>query len=188
VFVLVSIAVVGGRKLGGSGANDSVEDTLVEARDAMKNHAWDAPPGRNFKEITEAGLARYPDNARLLDLRRDAAERLVSEALGRKYAGDTAEALRFVRLALAWNPGLTTAQHLAVELEGSRTPDVAPTQSAAPGAGDKGGKGNKKGGPRAPDPRSAAPITSAAPSGAQLPPSPTPPAPTPPPSSTGPWL
>ena len=187
-LAVVPIAVVGGRKLGVSGTNDSVEATLVEARDAMRQRAWDAPPGRNFKEITEAGLTRFPENARLQDLRHDAAERLVSEALGRKYAGDTAEALRFARLALEWNPGLTTAQHLAVELEGSRIPDVAPMLSAAPSVGDKGGKGTRKGGSRAPDVRSVTPPASATPSGAQLPPSPTPPAPTPPPASTGPWL
>ena len=187
-LAVVPIAVVGGRKLGGSGSNDSVEATVTEAADAMKSHAWDAPPGRNFKEITEAGLARYPDSTRLQDLRHEAAERLVSEALGRKYAGDTTEALHFVHLALEWNPGLTTAQHLAAELEGPRAPDVAPTMSAAPSGSDKGGKGNKKGGPRGPDPRGPTPPASATPSGAQLPPSPVPPTPTPPPSSTGPWL
>jgi serine/threonine-protein kinase len=192
-LAVVPIAVVGGRKLGGSGAGDSVDDTVAEASEAMKSHAWDAPPGRNFKEITEAGLARYPESTRLQDLRREAAERLVSDALGRKYAGDTTEALRFVHLALEWNPGLTTAQHLAAELEGPRAPEVAPTPSAAPSAGDRGGKGNKKGGPRGPDPRgptapaSAAPSAAAIPNGAALPPSPTPP-PTPPPASTGPWL
>ena len=187
--VVIPIAVVGGRKLGASSAGDSVEATLDEARDAMRRHAWDAPAGRNFKEILEAGLRRFPDDGRLQDLRRDAAERLVSDALGRKYAGDTAEAQHFVRLALEWNPGLTTAQHLAVELEGPRPPDVAPTLSAAPIAPDKGGKGGKRGVPRAPDPRGAVapPPASAGPSGA-LPPSPVPPPPTPPPASTGPWL
>ncbi|MEP7126963.1 MAG: protein kinase, partial [Byssovorax sp.] len=186
-LAVVPIAVFGGRKLGGAGSGDSVETTLTEAGEAMKSHAWDAPPGRNFKEITEAGLARYPDNPQLRDLRREAAERLVSDALGRKYAGDTTQALRFVHLALEWNPGLTTAQHLAAELEGPRAPDVAPTLSATPSPGDKNGKGTRKGGPRGPDPRVPAPPASAAPSGAQLPPSPTPP-PTPPPSATGPWL
>jgi len=188
-LAVVPIAVFGGRKLGAESASDSVEATLDEARDAMRHHAWDAPTGRNFKEIIEAGLRRFPDDVRLQDLRRDAAERLVSDALGRKYAGDTVEALHFVRLALEWNPGLTTAQHLAAELEGPRAPDVAPTLSAAPNPTDKGGKGGRKGVQRAPDPRSAPPPpASAAPSGAQLPPSPLPPAPIPPPSSTGPWL
>ncbi len=190
-LALVPIAVFGGRKLGAESSNDAaVEATLDEARECMRRHAWDAPAGGNFKEIIEAALRRFPDDGRLHDLRRDAAERLVSDALGRKYAGDTAEARRLVRLALAWNPGLTTAQHLAAELEGPRAPDVAPTLSAAPSAADKGGKGGKKGAPRAPDPRGApspVPSAEAAPRGA-LPPSPTPPAPTPPPSSTGPWL
>jgi serine/threonine-protein kinase len=193
-LAVVPIAVFGGRKLGASSASDSVDATLDEAREAMRHHAWDAPPGRNFKEIIEAGLVRFPDDARLQDLRRDAAERLVSDALGRKYAGDTAEALHFVRLALAWNPGLTTAQHLAAELEGPRAPDVAPTLSVAVSTADRGSKGGKKGAPRVPDPHGAPPpptpvsTASAAPNGAQLPPSPTPPAPIPPPSSTGPWL
>ena len=188
VLALVPIAVVGGRKLGVADTNDSVEATLEEARDAMRRHAWDAPEGRNFKQITEDGLARFPESTRIQDLRRDAAERLVTDALGRKYAGDTAEALHFVRLALEWNPGLTTAQHLAAELERPRAIEVAPVVSAAPSAGDKGGKGPRKGGPRAPEPRNVPAPPSAAAGGAQLPPSPTPPPPIPPPSSTGPWL
>ena len=189
VAALVPIAVVGSHKLGAADA-DAIEATLDEARDAMRRHAWDAPEGHNFKQITEAGLARFPDSTRIQDLRRDAAERLVADALGRKYAGNTAEALHFVRLALEWNPGLTTAQHLAAELERPQAIEVAPIVSAAPSA-DKGPKGPRKGGPRAPEPRNApapAPPASAAPGGAQLPPSPTPPPPTPPPSSTGPWL
>ncbi len=187
VVALVPIAVVGSRKLGAADA-DAIEATLDEARDAMRRHAWDTPEGHNFKQITEAGLARFPDSTRIQDLRRDAAERLVADALGRKYAGDTAEALHFVRLALEWNPGLTTAQHLAAELERPQAIEVAPILSAAPSA-DKGGKGPRKGGPRSPEPRNVpAPPASAAPGGAQLPPSPTPPPPAPPPSSTGPWL
>jgi hypothetical protein len=187
VVALVPIAVVGSHKLGAADA-DAIEATLDEAREAMRRHAWDAPEGHNFKQITEVGLARFPDSTRIQDLRRDAAERLVADALGRKYAGDTAEALHFVRLALEWNPGLTTAQHLAAELERPQAIEVAPTVSAAPSA-DKGGRGPRKGGPRAPEPRNVpAPPASAAPGGAQLPPSPTPPPPTPPPSSTGPWL
>ncbi|MFS8071902.1 MAG: hypothetical protein ACMG6S_36495, partial [Byssovorax sp.] len=192
IVVLVPIAVVGSRKLGAADA-DAIEATLDEAREAMRRHAWDAPEGRNFKQITEDGLARFPESTRIQDLRRDAAERLVSDALGRKYAGDTAEALHFVRLALEWNPGLTTAQHLAAELERPRAIAVAPVVSAAPSAVDKGGKGPRKGGPRAPEPRAPEPRNvpappSAAAGGAQLPPSPTPPPPLPPPSSTGPWL
>jgi serine/threonine-protein kinase len=193
-LVAAPLAVVGGKRLGGFGGQeqgDSLEATLDEASECMKRHAWDAPPGKNFKEISAQALARFPDNVRVRELRREAADRLVNDALGRKYAGDTAEALHLVRLALELNPELTTAQHLAADLEGPRAPDIAPAASGSAAAIDrkpprKGGRDGK------PEPRGAPSATaSAAPSappGALLPNPTPPPPPSAPPASTGPWL
>jgi eukaryotic-like serine/threonine-protein kinase len=127
-LVATPLVILGGRRLGGETASGSaaLETTLDEARAAMQRHAWDAPPGNNLKEITDAALARSPGNERVLALRREAAERIVSDALGRKYAGDVSEALRLARLALAWSPELASAQRLAAELEAGRAADIAP--------------------------------------------------------------
>ena len=195
-LVAAPLAVVGGKHLGGFGGqeqSDSLEATLDEAGECMRRHAWDTPPGKNFKDITGQALARFPDNARVRELRREAADRVLTDALGRKYAGDTTEAIHLVRLALELNPELTTAQHLAAELEGPRAPDIAPAASSSAGLGDRDRKPLRKGGrdskPELRPTPSATP--SASPSalpGALLPTPSPPPPPSAPPASTGPWL
>ncbi|TKD08369.1 serine/threonine-protein kinase [Polyangium fumosum] len=130
------VIVLGGKRLGLVGATsaDSLDGRLEAARDAMKRQAWDAPPGDNVKEILDAVNARWPGDARVKELRREAAERLVTSALGRKYAGDPAEALHLARIAVALNPSLTTAQHLVAELESKAPVELAPATSNAPRA------------------------------------------------------
>ncbi|MDC3954234.1 serine/threonine protein kinase [Polyangium jinanense] len=130
------VIVMGGRRLGLVGATsaDSLDGRLEAAREAMKRQAWDAPPGDNVKEILETAHARWPGDARVKELRREAAERLVTSALGRKYAGDPAEALHLARIAVSLNPSLTTAQHLVAELESKAPADLAPATSSAPRA------------------------------------------------------
>jgi serine/threonine-protein kinase len=208
-LVIAPVVILGGRRLGGFGgaaASDSVEGALEEARDAMRRRAWDAPPGHNFKEIIDRAGARWPESAAVADLRHEAAEKLLAEAVGRKYASDAAEATRLVQLALALDPQLTTAQHLAAELASARTPDVAPASAPVTSA-EHPGKNGRRGKPDPKEPRPAAPpkgAASGAPSspptpvappphsagGAVLPPPPTPkqPDPTPPTPPTGPWL
>ncbi|MCC6556609.1 MAG: hypothetical protein IT372_26920, partial [Polyangiaceae bacterium] len=202
------VAVVGIRQTGGLGAAepaDSLEAQLDRARDCMRRHAWDAPPGENVKEITDRALARWPSDARVAELRREASERIVTDALGRKYAGDPASAIRLARLALELQPALTTAQHLVAELEGGSeraAPAVAPAASEAGAPGRPPPSRAAPQGALPPGPASARQAASAAPTAAPaasatsapapvLPPSP-PPLPTghapPPPSSTGPWL
>jgi len=89
------VVVIGGKQLGlvGAASSDSIDGRLEAAREAMRKQAWDAPPGDNVKEILDGALAKWPDDVRVKELRREAAERLVTVALGRKYAGDAAEAL-----------------------------------------------------------------------------------------------
>jgi eukaryotic-like serine/threonine-protein kinase len=209
VLVAVPVVVLGGRRLGAFGSpaatSDSLEATLDEAREAMRRRAWDAPAGHNFKELTDAAVGKWPNSAALLDLRREAAERLVSDALGRKYANDLGEATHLAALALHFDPQHTTAQHLSAELAAATAPEIAPapTGSASAGKGHRGKDGRAADAVRAattsaarPDPRSAPPSppnprapSSAAPpvpGGAVLPPPPAPHATTPPP--TGPWL
>jgi serine/threonine-protein kinase len=204
LLAAVPIAVLGGRRLGGGGAAqaESVDAALEEARECMRRSAWDAPAGHNFKEVTARALARWPNNAAITELRREAGTKLVTDALGRKYAGDVPEATRLVRLALEMDPELTTAQHLAAELAASSAPDVAPASTGSAPASDKS-KPPRKGRDARPEPREA---RSAEPRDPRKPPPPPPPPPTaggavlppppapkppadhPPPASTGPWL
>ncbi|KYF79014.1 hypothetical protein BE11_02900, partial [Sorangium cellulosum] len=122
------VVFLGGRHLGafgGPAAIDSVDAHIERARDCMGRHAWDAPPGENVKDILSQALARWPRDARLAQLRRESSERIVTDALGRKYAGDRAGAIRLAKLAVELHPELTTAQHLVLELS-SGPPGAAP--------------------------------------------------------------
>jgi len=126
-LVLPFVAVIGGKRLGWvtTATDVSLDGQLDAARDAMKRQAWDAPPNDNVKEILDKALAKWPDDPRVTDLRHEAAERLVSSALGRKYAGDVNEALHWARIAVSLQPSLMAAQHLVAELEGKTGPDVS---------------------------------------------------------------
>ncbi len=105
----------------------NIESLLESAEEAMDKRAWDAPPGENVKELTDRALELSPGDRHVLSLRRTAADRILSEALGKKYAGAKEEALRLVNLSLSLNPDLAAAQALVKELE---TPE--PIASAAP--------------------------------------------------------
>lgn len=200
------VVVAFGKQLGlvGQAASDSLEGRLDAAREAMRKQAWDAPPGDNVKEILDAALAKWPDDSRVKDLRREAAERLVTGALGRKYAGDNVEALHLARIAVSLNPSLTTAQHLVAELE--TTGQTIPATSA-PSAHATDPQPHRFVAPRASSPRTKdgkpAPTTSAGttptaptttkptPTDSPVLPPPPPPLPTtdpPPQSSGGKWL
>lgn len=207
LFAVPIVVLVGGKQLGlvGAHADGSVEGRLDAARDAMRRSAWDAPPGDNVKEILDAALVKWPDDPRVKDLRREAAERLVTDALGRKYAGDKAEALHLARIAVSLHPSLTTAQHLVAELEASGQTPANPTQTAPlvppsvptfrPGQGRPlGSTGKTKDGKPAASASASTTTTTTKPTPTDspvLPPSP-PPLPTetaaPPPTSSGKWL
>ncbi|AUX30427.1 MULTISPECIES: serine/threonine-protein kinase [Sorangium] len=170
------VAFLGGRHLGafgGNAARDSLEGHIDRARDCMGRHAWDTPPGENVKDIIAQALARWPRDARLGALRRESAERIVADALGRKYAGDRSGAIRLAKLAIELHPELTTAQHLAAELSAppqdapaEPPPQVSPQSSGLRDAGPDrrppprrpapaGDRGSTAGQPPAPGPRGA---------------------------------
>lgn len=95
----------------------NIEGLLESAEEAMDRRAWDAPPGENVKELTDRALELSPGDRHVLSLRRTAADRILSEALGKKYAGSKEEALRLANLSLSLNPDLAAAQALVKELE-----------------------------------------------------------------------
>jgi serine/threonine-protein kinase len=184
----------------------------------MGRHAWDSPSGENVKDITAQALSRWPFDTRIEEVRREAAERIVADALGRKYSGDMAGAIHLAKLALELQPTLTTAQHLVAELEGSvpaetagpRLPQVAPASSEVGATGVEHRPAARRGAQQVRPaaggrtPASAAPATVPSSRAGAAPPTPagvtprpvlpptTPPLPTvhapPIPSSTGPWL
>jgi serine/threonine protein kinase len=137
LVLVVPVLAIGAVKLLGpaTSAEARSKDQLFEAaREAMRNHAWDAPSGANVKELTDDALTRVPDDRRFRSLRSEAAERVVADALGRKYAGAPADALRLAKLATELDPSLVAAQKLAEELASSVdaiTPGAAPQTSAA---------------------------------------------------------
>lgn len=140
VLVIPFVAIIGGKRLGWltTTTDDSVEGRIEAAREAMRRQAWDAPPDHNVKAILDKALIEWPGDTRVLDLRREAAERLVTSALGSKYAGDTQEALHLARLATELHPSLTAAQRLVAELENATNPprperSILPLTSPPPG-------------------------------------------------------
>lgn len=118
IVVVAFVALIGVKRWGlGSSSSRGVEKQLEAAREALRREAWDAPPGDNVKDILDHALAKWPRDERVKEARREAAERLVTSALGRKYAGDTKEALHLARIAAGLHPQLTTARFLVAELE-----------------------------------------------------------------------
>jgi hypothetical protein len=110
--VLYQLGLVGGTTRPGS-----IEDVLAKADDALQHSRWESPSGDNVRDITNDGLARWPRDRRLLDVRARATDELVKEAVGRKFAGDLAAALHLAHLANELDPDDTTAQHLVEEYE-----------------------------------------------------------------------
>jgi serine/threonine-protein kinase len=109
------------------------DEQVRRAEDALKHKKWDTPPGDNVRDLTTEGLARWPGDARLLETRVRAADELVKEALGAKFAGDLTRALHLARLARELDATDTTAMHLVDELE-QAVGQVAPTISASTAA------------------------------------------------------
>jgi serine/threonine-protein kinase len=187
------VVVAAGKRLGGFDAaaqRDTLQEHIEEVRDCMRKHAWDSPAEPNVKEITARMLARWPDDPRVKEIRREAADRAVAEALGRKYASDLDGALALAKLALELSPALTTAQHLLAELTQAQQDKGRPAPSGSAGAPAHDATA-KPASPKAQgrEPRGAQKLPSTS-GGPALPPPP-PPLPAtgaPPPASTGPWL
>ncbi len=180
-------------------ASDSLDELVEQARECARTRSWDSPPGANVRDVTARALEQAPNEKRVLEIRRESAEKIVTEALGRKYAGSRADAQRLAKLALELDPTLTTAQHLVQELE-DETPPEAATETPPSGTADVrivGGaktaapKSSAK--PTLPPATATASVKPSAVSPAktskpQTPPTNTGAAVLPPPTSTGPWL
>ena len=119
-------------------SSGSLDDLTAQARECVRTRSWDSPPGANVRDITARALELSPNDKHILEIRREAAEKIVSEALGRKYDGDRAGALRLAKVALELEPGLKTAQGLVAEIdrENEAQAAAAGTASGSAGPGD----------------------------------------------------
>jgi serine/threonine-protein kinase len=185
------IAFAGGRHVGRADTEtkgDAVAATIDEARDGIRKRAWDEPSEPNVKATLTRALARFPDEPRVKELRQEAAERIVTDALGRKYAGDIEGARKLAKLALELSPALAAAQHLLAELTtAGSSPAPAPLDVSDPASKSASKKPTRD----AKMPVELRPQKgTTTPAGPTLPPTP-PPLPatgTAPPAPTGPWL
>ena len=110
-------------------ANEPLDEMVEQARECARTRSWDSPPGANVKDLTDKALEQSPNDARILEIRHDAADKIVTQALGLKYKGDTEGATRLAKLAVEMNPDLPTAQQLLSELQAEAVA-AEPTASA----------------------------------------------------------
>ena len=116
--VAATSAVAYRMKLIGSSASQGPLDAVVaHAEDALKRQRFDNPPGDNVRDITSEALARWPQDARLLDVRVRACDALVRDATSRQLQGDLLGAQKLVQLARELDPSNATAQQLAASYE-----------------------------------------------------------------------
>jgi serine/threonine-protein kinase len=94
-----------------------IDDQVARANDALVHERWDAPPGDNVKDITDAALVRFPHEPRIVDIRARACDELVKRALGLQMKNDIAGALHLARLATDLDPQDDVARKLSKEYE-----------------------------------------------------------------------
>ncbi len=162
----------------GPRATVSASTYVQRAESALRDGRWNAPPGNNVRDITDEGLRRFPGDPAIIDVRRRAAQELVTSSLGRKYAGDLAGALSDARLACELAAENTTAQRLLEELQGLMDAGSPVTVESAEAVSTDAGSNRRGTEPRVPLRPGAAgsgPIGQppAGASGAPPPPSPT---------------
>jgi eukaryotic-like serine/threonine-protein kinase len=168
-----AVALVVASRLGAFEKPELKLESYVErARQALELAAFDTPPGENVREITNAALHRWPEAPSIVQIRRDAARRLL-ERSRELSSSNRDEARRFLDLALEFDPESSEARSLR---SASAEPVPSPEPEArTPAPGLKNGSGRPQ--PRTPvaAPAPAAPSATeaaAAPAGSAAPPEP----------------
>jgi serine/threonine-protein kinase len=93
----------------------SLDGYRHRARAAFRANHWDSPAGDNVRDITNEGLAKYPHDDRLLEIRAEATDEIVKDAIGEKYLGHMDKAAHLAKLAHELDPTDTTADRLSTE-------------------------------------------------------------------------
>jgi len=93
----------------------SLEGYRHRAKAAFRASHWDSPPGDNVRDITNEGLAKYPHDDRLIEIRAEATDEIVKDAIGEKYQGHMDNAAHLAKLAHELDPTDATADRLATE-------------------------------------------------------------------------
>jgi serine/threonine-protein kinase len=129
----VAVTLVVAERLGVFARPDTeVEGYAQRARVALAARAYNAPPGENVRDITDAALRRWPHAAAIVAVRKDAAREVLLEAR-RTQDEDRSLALRLTELAIELDPHSNAAreQHSAL----AAPPPTSSAASAAPDAG-----------------------------------------------------
>jgi hypothetical protein len=85
------------------------------AEKALRDQHWDTPAGSNVRDLTNEGLAKYPRDRRLLEIRAQATDELVKDAVTEKYLTHFDQAARLAQLAHELDPTDVAAERLAAE-------------------------------------------------------------------------
>jgi hypothetical protein len=97
-------------------ASDPFAARQAEVHRCMREGNWMSPPERNVRTLLAQMTSKFADDSRVNDLRREAGERLIADALRLKYAGQLSEAVLRARWAVELAPELDAAPKLLAEL------------------------------------------------------------------------
>jgi serine/threonine protein kinase len=119
-FLLGAALAVIGTQYFATHAGDDRTAHLARARRALTESRYVNPPGDNVSDIVTAGLAKWPDDTELAQVRADAAHEMVTRSMAARAGGDLGGARDLVRDALQLDP----ADHSARILVGQYQDEV----------------------------------------------------------------
>ena len=111
-FLLGAALAVIGTQYFATHAGDDRTAHLSRARRALTESRYVNPPGDNVSDIVTAGLAKWPDDTELAQVRADAAHEMVTRSMAARAGGDLGGARDLVRDALQLDPADHTARIL----------------------------------------------------------------------------
>jgi serine/threonine protein kinase len=111
-FLLGAALAVIGTQHFATHAGDDRTAHLSRARRALTESRYVNPPGDNVSDIVNAGLAKWPDDTELAQVRADAAHEMVTRSMAARAGGDLGGARDLVRDALQLDPADHTARIL----------------------------------------------------------------------------
>ena len=114
-----ALAVIGTQYFASHAGSDRTAH-LARARRALTESRYVNPPGDNVSDIVTAGLAKWPDDTELAQVRADAAHEMVTRSMAARAGGDLGGARDLVRDALQLDP----ADHSARILVGQYQDEV----------------------------------------------------------------